>query len=49
MQTVTKGKKVYCRTADHYPPEIVRSMKKAGYTVKETEPATSKKKKGGDG
>ncbi len=35
MQIVSKGGKTYCRTSVHYPPEIVRSMKKAGYTVKE--------------
>lgn len=25
-----------CRAVRHYPPEIVKAMKKAGYKVKET-------------
>ena len=50
MQIVSKGGKTYCRTTVHYPPEIVRSMKKAGYTVKEVEDQpTGRKKKEADG
>ena len=47
MQIVSKGKQVYCRTTVHYPPEIVRSMKKAGYTVKEIEDKPTGRKKNG--
>lgn len=48
MQIVSKGGKIYCRTTVHYPPEVVRSMKKAGYTVKEIDdkPKGGRKKKG---
>lgn len=48
MQIVSKGGKTYCRTTVHYPPEVVRSMKKAGYTVKEIDdkPKGRKKKDG---
>lgn len=34
---VTKDKKVYCTTPVPYPPNIVKSMKKAGYKVKEVQ------------
>lgn len=33
--TVSKGGKTYCETTVPYPQEVVRQMKKAGYTVKE--------------
>ena len=32
---VVKDKKVYCTTTVPYPPEVVQSMKKHGYKVKE--------------
>ena len=34
-QTISKDKKVMCVTTVPYPPEIIKSMKKAGYKVKE--------------
>lgn len=37
MQTITKGGRVFCRSSIHYPADVVKSMKKAGYKVKETE------------
>lgn len=36
-QIISKGKTVFCETSVPYPPEIVREMKKAGYTVKVVE------------
>ena len=37
MQIISINKVVKCVTKVHYPPDIVRQMKKAGYTVKEVE------------
>lgn len=37
MQTISKGGIVYCVTSVPYPEEIVKSMKKAGYRVKNKE------------
>lgn len=34
-QIIYKDKKPYCRTTVPYPPNIIKSMKKAGYKVKE--------------
>lgn len=34
-QIIYKDKIVYCRTTIPYPPNIIKSMKKAGYKVKE--------------
>ena len=34
-QIITLDKKVMCVTTVPYPPEIIKSMKKAGYKVKE--------------
>lgn len=34
-QIITKDNKVYCVTEVPYPAEVIRSMKKAGYKVKE--------------
>lgn len=36
-QIITKDNKVYCVTEVPYPPEVIKSMKKAGYKVKEVE------------
>lgn len=36
-QIISKDKKVYCVTEVPYPAEVVKSMKKAGYKVKEVE------------
>ena len=44
MQIVSKGGRVYCRAAIHYPADIVKSMKKAGYKVKEVADQSSKKR-----
>ena len=35
MQVIKKDGKVYCTTTIHYPPEVVKQMKKAGYRVTE--------------
>lgn len=35
MQIITKDGKTYCVTTVPYPPEVVKSMKKAGYRVRE--------------
>lgn len=35
MQIISKKGTVFCVTKSHYTAEIVREMKKAGYTVKE--------------
>ena len=35
MQIISKNGVVYCRTKVYYSPEIIKSMKKAGYKVKE--------------
>lgn len=37
MQIISKNGRVYCKTKVHYPEEIIRSMKKAGYRVKEVQ------------
>ena len=37
MQVIKKDGKVYCTTTIHYPPEVVKGMKKAGYRVTEKE------------
>ena len=34
-QIISKDNKVFCVTTIPYPPEIIKSMKKAGYKVKE--------------
>ena len=34
-QTITKDKMVYCVTIVPYSPEIIKSMKRNGYKVKE--------------
>lgn len=47
-QIVSKDGIVYCETTVPYPPEIVASMKKAGYKVKEVtddEPVKKARKK----
>lgn len=44
MQIVSKGGRVFCRASVHYPAEIVKSMKKAGYKVKEVADQDSKKR-----
>ena len=36
-QKVIKDGKVYCTTTVPYPTETIKSMKKAGYKVKEVE------------
>lgn len=36
-QIITKGGKVFCDTVVLYPPEIVKTMKKAGYRVREVD------------
>lgn len=36
MQIISKGGRVFCKTPVHYPADVVKSMKKAGYKVKET-------------
>lgn len=36
-QKVIKDGKVYCTTTVPYPPATIKSMKKAGYKVKEVE------------
>lgn len=35
MQIISKDKKVKCVTTVHYPPDVIRQMKKAGFKVKE--------------
>ena len=35
MQIISKNGRVYCKTKVHYPEEVIKSMKKAGYKVKE--------------
>ena len=35
MQIISKSGKVYCQTEVTYPPEIIKSMQRAGYRVKE--------------
>lgn len=35
MQIISKNGKVLCTTTTHYPADIVKAMKKAGYKVKE--------------
>lgn len=37
MQIISKDGKVIARVMDHYPPEIVKQMKAAGYKVKEVQ------------
>lgn len=37
MQVIKKDGKVYCTTTIHYPTEVVKQMKKAGYRVTEKE------------
>lgn len=37
MQIISKNRKVYCTTTIHYPPEVVKQMRKAGYRVTEKE------------
>lgn len=47
-QIVTKDGAVYCETTAPYPPEIIKSMKQAGYKVKEVaddEPVKKARKK----
>lgn len=47
-QIVSKDGIVYCETSVPYQPEIVKSMKKAGYKVKEVtdvEPVKKARKK----
>lgn len=46
MQIVSKGGRVFCKTHIHYPADVVKGMKKAGYTVKEAAEKSSKKKEG---
>lgn len=36
-QTITKDGKTYCVTTVPYPPVVIKSMKKAGYRVRERE------------
>lgn len=33
-QIISKDGKPYCTTTVPYPPEVIKSMKKAGYKVK---------------
>lgn len=35
MQEISKNGKVYCVTQEPYPEEVVKTMKKSGYKVKE--------------
>ena len=37
MQIISKQGRVYCVTTAHYPPEVVKNMKKAGYSVRTKE------------
>lgn len=34
-QLITKDGKTYCITTVPYPPQVIKSMKQAGYKVKE--------------
>ena len=36
-QTISKDGKPMCVTTVPYPPEVIKSMKKAGYRVREKE------------
>ena len=36
-QIISKGGQTYCVTTVPYPPEVVKSMKKNGYRVREKE------------
>lgn len=44
MQIISKGGRVCCCASMHYPAETVKSMKKAGYKIKETVEQSGKKK-----
>lgn len=46
MQIISKGGRVFCQASIHYPADVVKSMKKAGYTVKEVAAQGGKKKEG---
>ena len=35
MQIISKNGQTKCTTTVHYPPDVVKQMKKAGYKVKE--------------
>lgn len=37
QQVIMDGKRVVCVTKEPYPQDIIKSMKKAGYKVKEVE------------
>lgn len=44
MQEISKNGKVYCVTQEPYPEEVVKTMKKSGYKVKEVNDKKDKKK-----
>lgn len=44
-QIISKDGIVYCETSVPYPPEIIKSMKKAGYKVKEVADAEPVRKR----
>lgn len=44
MQEISKNGKVYCVTQEPYPEEVVKTMKKSGYRVKEIQNKKDNKK-----